>query len=136
MPQYSCRNVLLLVIFLLLPACNSFPGKRSMTIQIDSNVDPQVYRYLQHISKKIEIIGDSRYPNMKQVIQQQTYIDIEMIIRSGGKLKAVRMLQPGKDPQLETMMLDIIQYSAPYPPLPDEMKIDELVIQKRWYFNP
>lgn len=107
-----------------------------MTIQIDSNVDPQVYRYLQHISKKIEIIGDSRYPNMKQVIQQQTYIDIEMIIRSGGKLKAVRMLQPGKDPQLETMMLDIIQYSAPYPPLPDEMKIDELVIQKRWYFNP
>jgi protein TonB len=123
-------------MLLLLPACNSLPGKRTMTIQIDGKVDPQAYRYLQHISKKIEIIGNSRYPNMQKIIQHRTHIDIEMIIHSGGKLRSVQLLNPGKQPQLEAMLLELIQYSAPYPPLPEELDIDELVIQKRWQFNP
>lgn len=107
-----------------------------MTIKIADQVEPDAYRYLQQISNKIEIIGSSRYPQLQQSVHEKTYIDIEMMITSGGNLERLRLLRPGTSLALESILIDIIRYSAPFPPFPDELEQDRLVIQKRWVFSP
>ena len=107
-----------------------------MTITLESKVDKLVYKYMQHISKKIEIIGITRYPDLETMLTERDSIELSMTISHGGKLDSVNLIKPAKSKKLTETMLEIIQYSAPYPPLPDELKVDFLVIHKRWQFSP
>ncbi|MGD8783183.1 MAG: TonB C-terminal domain-containing protein [Thioalkalispiraceae bacterium] len=136
MSHFAFRIVSSLVIALLCNAC-SLPGlQRVKTVTINGQTDPVTYRYLQHLSKKIEIIGASRYPDMTKPITVKTYIDVEMVINKYGKLVSARLLTPSNNPDLDKQLMEIIHYSAPHPPLPDELKLDRLIIQKRWQFVP
>ncbi len=103
---------------------------------IDGSVGRSEYSYVEHITEKIEIIGASRYPDFNQLISRQTHIDIELELSNGGTLIQTHIISSSGNPAIDAAMLDIIHYSAPYPPFPDEMKMDALKIQKRWQFMP
>ena len=123
-----------LFAFLMLHACSIFEHVKIVTVE--GTTDTRTYRYIQQISNKIEIIGAHRYPTMHEHINSTTYIDIELSLSRYGKLLSSRILTPGNNPKLNEQLLEIINYSAPYPPLPDELDLDKLIIQKRWYFSP
>lgn len=125
-----------LILLLALHACSSLDQQHVRTVGIEDKTDMLTYRYIQQISNKIEIIGAVRYPNLNADIQVATQMDIELVITNNGKLKRARLLKSSQQPQLDKKMMDIVRYSAPYPPLPDDLKLDTLIIQKRWQFNP
>jgi len=125
------HSFILVCIASLLSACAEV-----MTITLDSKVDEPVYKYMQHISKKIEIIGVTRYPDMEAMLATRESLELAMKISHAGKLDSVQLIKPANNEKLNQAILDIIQYSAPYPPLPDELKVDYLVIHKRWQFDP
>ena len=106
------------------------------TFPINGSVGRSEYTYVEHIAEKIEIIGISRYPNFRDLITSKTHIDIEIELGNGGKLIQTHIMHSSGNPAIDAAMLDIIRYSAPYPPFPDEMKMDSLKIQKRWQFMP
>ncbi len=106
------------------------------TFPINGSVNRSEYSYVEHITEKIEIIGISRYPHFKDLIITKTHIDIEIELSNGGRLRQTHILHSSGNPAIDAAMLDIIRYSAPYPPFPDEMKMDALKIQKRWQFMP
>ena len=126
----------LLVSWLALTACGTLHQRDVKTVTIDTETDVQTYRYIQQISNKIEIIGAVRYPDLNNDISVATQIDIELVISNLGKLTSARLLKSSLQPRLDKKMMDIVRYSAPYPPLPDELKLDTLIIQKRWQFSP
>ena len=103
---------------------------------IEGDVNRDEYGYAEHIALKIEIIGASRYPDFQNLIITATSLDIEIEISNGGRLIQTHILRSSNNPAIDAAMLDIIRYSAPYPPFPDEMKMDALKIQKRWQFMP
>jgi len=107
-----------------------------VTFPIDGSVDRSEYAYIEHIHEKIEIIGISRYPNFQNLITTKTYIDIELELTNGGSMVQTHILRSSDNPAIDAAMLDIIRYSAPYPPFDDNMKMDRLKIQKRWMFVP
>ena len=108
----------------------------STVFPINGAVGKSEYRYVEHITEKIEIIGLSRYPDFEDLITRQTHIDIELELSNGGKLIQTQLLHSSGNPAIDAAMLDIIRYSAPYPPFPDDMKMETLKIQKRWQFMP
>jgi len=120
---------------LALNACSAIEHHNVKTVAINGKTDLQTYRYIQQISNKIEIIGAARYPNLSADITAATQVDIELVITDLGKLTNARLLKSSLQPQLDKKMMDIVRYSAPYPPLPDDLKLDTLIIQKRWQFN-
>jgi len=130
------RWLILFISLLSLHACSTFDHHDVRVVGINSKTDMLTYRYIQQISNKIEIIGATRYPDLNADIPVATQIDIELVITNPGRLASARLLKSSLQPQLDKKMMDIIRYSAPYPPLPDDLKLDTLIIQKRWQFNP
>jgi len=120
--------------FMLFSACSVFEQVKIVTLE--GTTDARTYRYIQQISNKIEIIGASRYPDMHKHIKSDTFIDIELSLTRYGKLSHARILTPTNDPKLNEQLFEVINYSAPYPPLPEELDLDKLIIQKRWHFTP
>jgi TonB family protein len=142
MSRFFFPPLLFVVVLLLAPSCSTYQQQiKTVTIEaqiksgIESGTDAGTYRYTQQISNKIEIIGASRYPTLGQEIPFSTYLDIELVISNSGKLKSARLLKSSQQPTLDEKMMELVRYSAPYPPLPDELNIETLIIQKRWHFN-
>lgn len=125
------RYLSVIFVLLILTGC-----VQVVTLPLNSPVDRNEATYLQHITEKIEIIGVSRYPNFNDLITTKTHIDIEIELTNGGRLVQTHIMQSSGNPAIDAAMLDIIRYSAPYPPFHDEMKMDRLKIQKRWLFTP
>ena len=143
MSRFFFPPLLFVVVLLLTQSCSTYQRPiKTVTIEpqiesgIESENDAGTYRYIQQISNKIEIIGASRYPTLGQEIQFSTYLDIELVVSNSGKLKSARLLKSSQQPNLDEKMMELIRYSAPYPPLPDELNIETLIVQKRWHFNP
>ncbi len=135
MSRFFYPPLLFVVVLLLTQSCSAYQWQIK-TVTIESGTDAETYRYIQQISNKIEIIGASRYPTLGQEIQFSTYLDIELVVSNSGKLKSARLLKSSQQPSLDEKMMELVRYSAPYPPLPDELDIETLIVQKRWHFNP
>ena len=143
MSRFYFPSLLYAVVLLLTQSCSTYQRPiKTVTIEsqiqsgIESENDAGTYRYIQQISNKIEIIGASRYPTLGQEIHFSTYLDIELVLSNSGKLKSARLLKSSQQPNLDEKMMELVRYSAPYPPLPDELNIETLIVQKRWHFNP
>jgi len=129
--QMNWQNLTIAFILSITTGC-----AQVVTFPINGSVGRSEYRYVEHIAEKIEIIGISRYPNFKDLITSQTHIDIEIELSNGGRLIQTHILHSSNNSAIDAAMLDIIRYSAPYPPFPDDMKMDVLKIKKRWLFMP
>ena len=125
-----------LLSLLLIDACSTYVLPRSRTVSIEAETDMLTYQYIQQISNKIEIIGAARYPDLYKEIRVSSQIDIELVINSSGKLESARLLKSSKQTILDKKILDIVRYAAPYPPFPDDLKLDRLIIHKSWQFIP
>lgn len=104
------------------------------TAELQNN--PHYYRYEQHISKKIEIIGASREPRLSEYVTAPAQIEIELHLNNSGRLLGTRLIRSSNNPALDQAFIDLILYSAPYPPLPDELNADSLRLRKTWQFVP
>ncbi len=102
--------------------------------QTSSN--PYVYQYVQHITRKLEIIGATQQDTIQALVTQAATLEVQISINHGGTLMGVQLQHSSGNPQLDAAMIELIEYSAPYPPLPDELEMEILTIQKRWQFIP
>lgn len=124
------RWVYLGVLFLVLAGCQTY-----QTVD-DVENKGELNRYLQHLSKKIEIIGATRHPDLHQLVQIPTQIEVEMLIKKNGKMLAARLIRSSDNAALDEAIMDIILYAAPHPPIPDELNVDILKINKVWMLSP
>ena len=122
----AVRCVAIFSITLWLIACTTAPADRTLSEK----------QYISHVLSKIEIIGESRHPRLVTRIQQACSIVVALHITHGGTLLDVDLIQSNCKHDINKAMLELINYSAPYPPMPDEITKDSLVIQKRWSFMP
>lgn len=118
------------VFFFILVGCQSY-----QTVD-DVENKGELNRYLQHLSKKIEIIGAARYPDLHELVKTSTQVEIEMLISKTGKLLSAVLVRGSNDVILDEALMDIIRYAAPHPPLPDELNINVLKVNKIWILSP
>ena len=127
----AARISALRIVFLLsLVGCQSYQTVEQVADQDELN------RYLQHLWKKIEIITDVRYPDMQQLVHKQSRIEVDMYINRNGELIRVDVVQGSGDAKLDTALLDVLHFAAPHPPLPPELQVNVLKINKSWMFVP
>jgi protein TonB len=93
-------------------------------------------QYIDRVLQKIEIIGEQRYPEMTRGLDKPVELIVAFQISHGGSLQGVHILRPSDKPAIDNAMLELIRYSAPYPPMPDSIVKATLTIQKRWLFRP
>ena len=128
--QAVSLSALTVVLLLSVVGCVSY-----QTVDQVANQD-ELSRYLQHMWKKIEIIADARYPDMQQLVHQQSRIEVDMYINQQGKLIRLDVVQSSGDARLDAALLNVLNYAAPHPPLPPELQVDVLKINKSWMFVP
>ena len=124
------RLVYLYILLLVQTGCQTYQTVEEIENKSELN------RYLQHLSKKIEIIGASRHPDLHKLVQTTTQIEIEMLIKKNGKLLGARLIRSSNNAALDELMMDIINYAAPHPPIPDELNVNVLKINKIWMLSP
>ena len=93
-------------------------------------------QYIDRVLRKIEIIGEHRYPALTSGLDKPVELVVAFQISHGGSLQDVYILRPTDKPAIDNAMLELIRYSAPYPPMPDSIVKAKLTIQKRWLFRP
>jgi TonB family protein len=93
-------------------------------------------QYIDRVLRKIEIIGEHRYPALTRGLDKPVELVVAFQISHGGSLQGVHILRPSDKPAIDNAMLELIRYSAPYPPMPDSIVKATLTIQKRWLFRP
>lgn len=134
MPQHPTRlrftTLLLLLLITLTAGC-----ARELRVTTQSPVDKVLYRYIQHLTKKIEIIGMTRYPQLNSMDYDEDQIELAITLTHAGKLEQVKLIEPAQHAELNRIMLELVRYSAPYPPMPDDVYYDRITIHKRWHFS-
>jgi len=121
--KYPC------VIFcftLWLNACTTIPASHTL---------PET-QYIDRVINKIEIIGEARYPKLASHIPQACTIEVVIHITHGGTLLGAHVMQSSCHTDIDKLMLELIYYSPPYPPMPDLISQESLIFNKRWSFMP
>ena len=111
---------------LLLTACTSLPTTYTLKEK----------QYIDQITRKIEIIGESRYPDLATHVIEPCEAQLAFQITHGGTLMNVTLLKACGNHVIDNAMLELIRYAAPYPPMPDDITRSTLKIIKRWTFMP
>lgn len=87
------------------------------------------YRYIGYFTafrKQIELVWI--YPSEAVEKGFQGEVQLEIVIQKNGKLGRVRILRSSGYPLLDRSMVQTIEQSAPFPPLPASMNKERLVI--------
>lgn len=93
-------------------------------------------QYIDRVVQKIEIIGEQRYPELARDLEKPVELLVTFHITHGGTLQDVSITQSSGNAYLDNAMLELVRYSAPYPPMPTSITKTSLRIQKRWRFRP
>lgn len=115
-----------LCITLILVACSHSPEQYTLAEK----------QYIDRVLKKIEIIGEHRYAALTKDLAKRVELVVAIQISHGGTLQAVNLLQSSGQSKIDHAILELIRYSAPYPPMPDSIHKSSLMIHKRWFFQP
>jgi len=114
------------VLMVSVSACTSLPLDYSLAEQ----------QYIERIVRKIEIIGEARYPELAMQISTPCRIEVRFDISHGGTLRDITIVKPCGNHAIDTAMVELIRYSAPFDPMPDAIQRPLLPVTKRWSFIP
>jgi len=122
----TSHPIVIFCLALWLNACTTIPANHTL----------QEKKYIDRVINKIEIIGEARYPKLATSIQQACSIEVVINITHGGTLRDARVMQSSCHADIDRLLLELINYSAPYPPMPHLIAQDSLTFNNRWLFMP
>jgi TonB family C-terminal domain len=87
-------------------------------------------------SDRVQRIGNLNYPD--EARRRKLYGDLLLTVglnRDGG-IKNITVIKSSGYPLLDAAAERIVRLSAPFPPLPKDVNVDELYITRTWQFLP
>ena len=104
---------------------------------ISANTKEYVYAsYMRGWSDRVQRIGNLNYPD--EARRRKLYGDLLLTVglnRDGG-IKNITIIKSSGQPLLDAAAERIVRLSAPFPPLPKDVNVDELYITRTWQFLP
>ncbi|GGY15508.1 cell envelope biogenesis protein TonB [Rhodanobacter panaciterrae] len=112
-------------------------AKRPKKKFISANTKEYVYAsYMRGWSDRVQRIGNLNYPD--EARRRKLYGDLLLTVglnRDGG-IKNITIIKSSGQPLLDAAAERIVRLSAPFPPLPKDVNVDELYITRTWQFLP
>jgi len=112
-------------------------AKRPKKKFISANTKEYVYAsYMRGWSDRVQRIGNLNYPD--EARRRKLYGDLLLTVglnRDGG-IKNITVIKSSGYPLLDAAAERIVRLSAPFPPLPKDVNVDELYITRTWQFLP
>ncbi|MEO8998364.1 MAG: energy transducer TonB [Rhodanobacter sp.] len=112
-------------------------AKRPKKKFISANTREYVYAsYMRGWSDRVQRIGNLNYPD--EARRRKLYGDLLLTVglnRDGG-IKNITIIKSSGQPLLDAAAERIVRLSAPFPPLPKDVNVDELYITRTWQFLP
>ena len=112
-------------------------AKRPKKKFISANTKEYVYAsYMRGWSDRVQRIGNLNYPD--EARRRKLYGDLLLTVglnRDGG-IKNITIIKSSGYPLLDAAAERIVRLSAPFPPLPKDVNVDELYITRTWQFLP
>jgi TonB family C-terminal domain len=112
-------------------------AKRPKKKFISANTKEYVYAsYMRGWSDRVQRIGNLNYPD--EARRRKLYGDLLLTVglnRDGG-IKNITIIKSSGHPLLDAAAERIVRLSAPFPPLPKDVNVDELYITRTWQFLP
>lgn len=100
------------------------------------SADGKFDEYKENWRKHVEIYGNRNYPQQISAQSLSGKLILDAIIKPSGSLLRVDILRSSGHPAIDQAAIEIVQSSAPYPPLPADTQANVLVhIIRTWEFK-
>jgi len=85
---------------------------------------------------RVERIGNLNYPAEARQRGLHGELELTVTLARDGSVKAIDVNRSSGEPVLDKAAMQIVRLAAPFPPIPNTEKIDELHITRTWQFLP
>ncbi|MFA5985389.1 MAG: TonB family protein [Methylococcaceae bacterium] len=94
-------------------------------------------QYMQDWENKVERTGNLNYPKVAAQKNFSGTLTMDVGIKTDGSIYSIRINRSSGNPALDEAAKNIVRISAPFAPLPNELRkeLDVLVITRVWKFS-
>lgn len=121
-----------------IPQATLAPGELRRKYISASTTDWLYASYMNAWTQKVERVGNMNYP--QEALRRNMRGDLVMSvgIRADGSLESIEVLRDSGFPVLDEAAIRIVELSAPYAVLPEQIarEVDVLYITRTWRFSP
>jgi protein TonB len=112
-------------------------AKRPKKKFISASTREYVYAaYMRGWVDRVERIGNLNYPAEARQRGLHGELELTVTLARDGSVKAIDVNRSSGEPVLDRAAMQIVRLAAPFPPIPNAEKIDELHITRTWQFLP
>jgi len=118
----------------------SQPSAEQAKIKFVDSVSAHKYvaaQYMKDWESKVERTGNLNYPEVATKKNFSGILTMDVGINADGSIYSIRINKSSGNPALDEAAKNIVRMSAPFPPLPLELRkeLDVLVITRVWKFS-
>ncbi|MEI6336701.1 MAG: TonB family protein [Methylococcaceae bacterium] len=118
----------------------SQPSAEQTKIKFVDSVSAHKYvaaQYMKDWESKVERTGNLNYPEVATKKNFSGILTMDVGINADGSIYSIRINKSSGNPQLDEAAKNIVRMSAPFPPLPLDLRkeLDVLVITRVWKFS-
>ena len=118
----------------------SQPSAEQTKIKFVDSVSAHKYvaaQYMKEWESKVERTGNLNYPEVATKKNFSGILTMDVGINADGSIYSIRINKSSGNPALDEAAKNIVRMSAPFPPLPLELRkeLDVLVITRVWKFS-
>ena len=118
----------------------SQPSAEQTKIKFVDSVSAHKYvaaQYMKDWESKVERTGNLNYPEVATKKNFSGILTMDVGINADGSIYSIRINKSSGNPALDEAAKNIVRMSAPFPPLPLELRkeLDVLVITRVWKFS-
>ena len=118
----------------------SQPSAEQTKIKFVDSVSAHKYvaaQYMKDWESKVERTGNLNYPEVATKKNFSGTLTMDVGINADGSIYSIRINKSSGNPALDEAAKNIVRMSAPFPPLPLELRkeLDVLVITRVWKFS-
>lgn len=94
-------------------------------------------QYLKDWESKVERMGNLNYPEAASKKNFSGTLTMDVGIKADGSIYSIRINKSSGNPDLDEAAIKIVRMSAPFPPLPLDLRkeLDVMVITRVWKFS-
>lgn len=110
-------------------------ARRPKKKYISANTQEYAYAaYMRGWSDRVERVGNLNYPGRAR--EQKLYGDLLLTVglKRDGSIASIEVIRSSGHPLLDAAAERIVRLAAPFPPIPQDQRVDELYITRTWEF--
>ncbi len=121
-----------------IPQATLAPGELRKKYISASTTDWLYSSYMNAWTQKVERVGNMNYPDEARRQNLRGDLVMSVGIRADGSLESIEVLRESGFPILDEAAIRIVELSAPYSVLPEQIakEVDVLYITRTWRFSP